>query len=157
MWLCVGITVEEIPMYTLERWVTCNNLMDGGGTNIYGDCFKLETWEKILEVFGINAFTHLFIDGGLYGTLDDKTKIVRIITTMVTHGIIKYGNHILKKAMIHRIIKTDDPLGRGYTFTYIPIQSYSEENMEIALKYVLKHEPCAFKRLTYSIATKQCF
>ena len=110
-----------------------------------------------MEVFGINAFTHLFIDGGLYGTLDDKTKIVRIITTMVTHGIIKYGNHILKKAMIHRIIKTDDPLGRGYTFTYIPIQSYSEENMEIALKYVLKHEPCAFKRLTYSIATKQCF
>jgi hypothetical protein len=134
MWLCIGLTLEEVPPDTEEEWVTCDLLLYGGSTTIYGNCFRVETWRKILEVYGENYFTHIFIDGGLHGILDNKSEIVSILHCLATRGIIKYGTHSLLRAGVDNVEKYDDPLGRNIfaPFTFIPIEKYTMENMEVA-------------------------
>jgi len=134
MWLCVGITLEEVPPDTEETWITCDLLLYGGSTTIYGNCFDVEVWRKILDLYGENFFTHIFIDGGLHGVLEEKQEVVAILQCLVTQGIIKYGTHLLKRAGVEDVIFYDDPLHRNIfaKFTFIPKHRYTMHEIKHA-------------------------
>lgn len=142
MWLCVGITLEEVPPDTEEPWITCDILLYGGSTTIYGNCFHVEVWRKILDVYGENFFTHIFIDGGLHGILEDKHEVVAIMQCLVSKGIIKYGTHLLKRAEVDDVVFHEDPLHRNIfaKFTFIPKHRYSMFEINEAAR---KLEPTA--------------
>ncbi len=134
MWLCVGITLEEVPPDTEETWITCDLLLYGGSTTIYGNCFDVELWRKVLILYGENFFSHIFIDGGLHGVLEEKGEVVAILQCLVTKGIIKYGTHLLKRAEVEDVIIHDDPLNRNIfaKFTFIPKHIYSMQEIRLA-------------------------
>jgi ADP-ribosylglycohydrolase len=155
MWLAVGIVNNEIPEWFSEIVVTCDLLVDGGFADVIGNAFELKTWEEILERYGEKSFTHIFIDGGLYGKVDNKEEIMDIMCKITREGIIKYGKHMLLRAKVSEVSLIEDPFKRGYPFTYIPISKYRIENVKWANECLIEMSKNGSEILRTMIEMKQ--
>ena len=119
MWLFVGFSNEEIENSSFEgEYLTLG--LDG---SIKGDIFNKVTWYKILAKYGEKYFDVIMTDGGLHG-IERVDDIVRTKQKLLKDGGSIYNYY---SVIGHKV---NDPLDRGYRFTFwkIPKEEYTIGN-----------------------------
>jgi hypothetical protein len=119
MWLFVGFSDNEIDSTSFEgEYLTLG--IDG---YIKGDIFALSSWRNIYNRYGEQYFDAIMTDGGLHG-IERVDGIVELKQKLLKDGgfIYNYFSVIGQR--------TNDPLNRGYRFTFwkIPKEEYTIEN-----------------------------
>jgi hypothetical protein len=119
MWLFVGFSDEEIGDTSFNgEYLTLG--LDG---SIQGDIFNLSTWNCIYNMYGGQYFDAIMTDGGLHG-IERVDDIIDL-----KHKLLKDNGFIYN---YYSVIghKVNDPLNRGYKFTFwkIPKSEYTTEN-----------------------------
>lgn len=137
MLLCCGVTREELKA-NHEHTICVDLLVDGGTSDHKYNIFYEKTWQKLLRKYGENAFTYIFIDGGMYGsfqTVDVKGKVMNILQKLCSKGIILYGHHLFLRFSITGVKLIHDLLERPekLPFSYIPIEKYNMKTFDTVL------------------------
>ena len=131
MKLFCGVVKREL----IEPGICVDVLLYGGEADIVDNIYYLETWRKIFNEY--KDITDVIIDGGIHGTfktLREKEDIVSLINLNCKGNIIIYGNHMLLKTRIAKLVR--DPLKRrkSLPFTSIPVKFYTMENFKKAFE-----------------------
>lgn len=133
-WLLVGITRKEIRdnKYSLptENFITLDRGDFGpfrkGDIDFKHDAFDVETWRRILSIFGPRSFDVIFTDGGLFG-IKRVDEIIRIKQTLLKNG----GSIVNYLSPCGYLIRC--PFGRPLNYHVIEKNDYTIGKMEKAI------------------------
>lgn len=133
-WLLVGITRKEIrdKNYDLptKDFITLDRGDFGpfrkGDIDFKHDAFDVETWRRILSIFGPGSFDIIFTDGGLFG-IKRVDEIIRIKQTLLKDG----GSIVNYLSPCGYLIRC--PFGRPLHYYVIEKDDYTIGKMDKAI------------------------
>lgn len=134
-WLLVGFTHKEIRerKYRIQenvQYVTLDRGDDAAAVqkdiDFHGDAFDVETWRRVMSVYGPRSFDVIFTDGGMFGIkrVDEILQIKRQLLT-ANGGVLNFTS-----PLGHMV---PCPFGRPYQYKWIQKNDYTIDIMNQAL------------------------